>query len=93
MKFLFLAAVAILSPVVAHDHDDHSSQAPLEYVRFPFQPTYRNLDGEGESRTNYAWLSLISLRGSNGGRNFFWHHDIRQTAMGPVPYQREPRSF
>jgi agmatinase len=54
MKSLFLVAAAILSLVVAHDHGDHSDQAPLEYVRFPFQPTYRGLNGEGESRTIYA---------------------------------------
>lgn len=60
MISFFLVAVAILSPVIAHDHHDHSNQAPLDYVRFPFQPTYRGSNGEVTADAIFSGITTFA---------------------------------
>ncbi|EDR14453.1 agmatinase [Laccaria bicolor S238N-H82] len=60
MVSLFLVAVAIFSSVVAHGHDDHNNQAPLEYVRFPFQPVYRSLTGEVTADAIFSGITTFA---------------------------------
>ena len=38
VRLLFVIAAGLV--VLAHDHDEHDLQMPLDYVRFPYQAAY-----------------------------------------------------
>jgi hypothetical protein len=50
MKFLLLSALLAISAPSSQSnvHDADDDQMPLGYVKFPFEPPYRGVNGEGD---------------------------------------------
>ncbi len=67
MQFLSIAnvvlAIALSGVTVAHEHDHHEDQVPLDYVRYPVEPLYRGASGEGKERPIH--LHVATLLSSN----------------------------
>ncbi|KAJ7272573.1 agmatinase [Mycena haematopus] len=60
MQILALFSLAFLAvSVVAHDHD-HEDQTPLEYVRFPYEPIYRGINGEVTADAIFSGITTFA---------------------------------
>lgn len=78
--------------VTGHDGHDHGDQMPLDYVKYPLEPLYRGLNGEG---VTYHLVCRFFLTGFFSYRRLYllWYYYVCQASMGSVSLQRPKRSF
>ncbi|KAF9046820.1 agmatinase [Hymenopellis radicata] len=64
MQFLSIAsvvlAIALSGVAVAHEHDHHNDQVPLDYVRYPVEPLYRGASGEVTADAIFSGITTFA---------------------------------
>ena len=57
MKFLLLSVLLAVSASGSQSnlHEADHDQIPLDYVKFPFEPPYRGVNGEGNHDLHRYW--------------------------------------
>ncbi|KAJ6561190.1 agmatinase [Mycena vulgaris] len=52
--------IVLATSVSAHDHYGHEDQMPLDYVRFPYEPIYRNIEGEVTADAIFSGITTFA---------------------------------
>jgi hypothetical protein len=52
--------VLLAASVSAHDHHEHEDQVPFDYVRFPYEPIYRGMNGEVTADAIFSGITTFA---------------------------------
>jgi hypothetical protein len=93
LTLLGLFLLSFGTSCVGHDGHDEE-QMPLDYVRYPYQAAYVAYPGDNSGKSVLScprFIREMDLPFSHRGCDILWNNDLREAAMGSMPYQREGR--